>query len=253
MSQLLLQNKVALITGASRGIGRAIAETFAQHGAAVAFTYISDSSAEKALELETHLQNYYGIKAKAYQSNAASFSHAEALVNNVLAEFGTIDILVNNAGITRDNLMLRMTETQWDDVMNNNLKSVFKLTKQVLRPMLKAKMGSIINLSSIVGMRGNAGQANYAATKAGVIGFTKSVAQELGSRNIRCNAIAPGFIETEMTHTLDEKTKADFLKGIPMQRYGKADEVANVALFLASDLATYVSGQTISVCGALNC
>jgi len=245
----LLTGKTALITGASRGIGEAIARKFAQEGANVAFTY--RSSAEKAKILENELQQY-GAKAKGYQSDAASFDDAATLMQEVLKEFGTIDILVNNAGIARDNLLLRMTEQQWDEVMNNNLKSMFNLTKQALRPMLKARSGSIINMSSIIGMRGNAGQANYAASKAGIIGFSKSVAQELGSRNIRCNVIAPGFIETDMTENLGGNNREEFLKKIPMERFGKPDEVANVALFLASDLSAYVSGQVLSVCGAMN-
>lgn len=245
----LLSGKTALITGASRGIGEAIARKFAQEGANVAFTY--RSSAEKAHKLEKDLQQY-GIKAKGYQSDAALFEAAATLAQDVLKEFSTIDILVNNAGIARDNLLLRMTEQQWDEVIDNNLKSVFNLTKQVLRPMLKARYGSIINMSSIIGMRGNAGQANYAASKAGIIGFSKSVAQELGSRNIRCNVIAPGFIETDMTENLGGENREEFLKKIPMGRFGNPDEIANVALFLASDLSAYVSGQVISVCGAMN-
>jgi 3-oxoacyl-[acyl-carrier protein] reductase len=193
-----------------------------------------------------------GVKVKCYASNAADYAQAEALVNEVLADFGTIDILVNNAGITRDNLMLRMTEQQWDEVMNNNLKSVFNLTKHVIKPMMKAKSGSIINLTSIVGMRGNAGQANYAASKAGIIGFTKSIAQELGSRNIRCNAIAPGFIDTDMTKAINPDVTAEWLKKVPMARFGKPEEVANVCVFLGGDLGSYVSGQVLSVCGSMN-
>ena len=246
----LLENKNAIITGGSRGIGEAIAKVFAQHGANIAFTYLS--SEEKAKNLKKEL-NDMGIKAKAYKSNAANFDEAAELIKNVGEEFGNIDVVVNNAGITQDNLLLRMSEEQWENVINTNLKSVFNMTKNVLRTMLKQQSGSIINLSSIVGMRGNAGQSNYAASKAGIIGFTKSMAQEIGSRNIRCNAIAPGFIETDMTETLGEEAKETFLSQIPLKRLGKAEEVANTAVFLASDLSTYVSGQTLSVCGALNC
>jgi len=245
----LLSGKTALITGASRGIGESIARKFAEEGANIAFTY--RSSVERANALAEALSQN-GIKAKGYQSDASSFEAATQLVQEVLNEFGNIDILVNNAGIARDNLLLRMTELQWDEVMNNNLKSMFNLTKQVLRPMLKNKYGSIINMSSIIGMRGNAGQANYAASKAGIIGFSKSVAQELGSRNIRCNVIAPGFIETEMTENLGGANRDEFLKKIPLGRFGHPDEVANVAVFLASDLSSYVSGQVISVCGSMN-
>ncbi|MCX8479209.1 MAG: L-rhamnose 1-dehydrogenase [Bacteroidota bacterium] len=245
----LLAGKTALITGGSRGIGRSIVTEFVRHGANVAFTYLS--SAAPAQELAQELSNM-GVKVKCYASNAADYAQAEALVNEVLADFGTIDILVNNAGITRDNLMLRMTEQQWDEVMNNNLKSVFNLTKHVIKPMMKAKSGSIINLTSIVGMRGNAGQANYAASKAGIIGFTKSIAQELGSRNIRCNAIAPGFIDTDMTKAINPDVTAEWLKKVPMARFGKPEEVANVCVFLGGDLGSYVSGQVLSVCGSMN-
>jgi len=245
----LLLNKTALITGATRGIGRAMALKFAENGANIAFTYAS--SEEKAMALEAELIAM-GVKAKAYKSNAASFAESAALVEDVMATFGTIDVLVNNAGITRDNLLLRMSEQQWDEVQENNLKSVFNLTKNAARIFLKQKSGSIINLTSIVGMRGQAGQANYAASKAGIIGFTKSVADELGSRGIRCNAIAPGFISTDMTDALPEETKKEYFKQIPMARFGSPEEVANTALFLASDLSSYVSGQVISVCGALN-
>lgn len=244
----ILQNKVALITGATRGIGRGIALSFAKSGAAVAFTYVS--SDEKAKALEAELQSF-GVKAKGYKSDAADFKAADELVTTVVNEFGTIDILVNNAGITRDTLLMRMSEQQWDEVMNANLKSVFNLTKAVQRPMLKAKKGSIINMSSVVGVQGNAGQSNYAASKAGVIGFTKSVALELGSRNIRCNAIAPGFIETEMTSALDEKIIQHWRDTIPMKRFGTTEEVANLTLFLASDMSSYISGQCINVCGAM--
>ncbi|MBL7895161.1 MAG: 3-oxoacyl-[acyl-carrier-protein] reductase [Bacteroidia bacterium] len=244
----LLQNKVALITGATRGIGKGIALAFAQQGANVAFTYVS--SEEKALALEKEL-TAFGIKAKGYKSDAGDFKAADQLVNDVVAEFGTIDVLVNNAGITRDTLLMRMSEQQWDEVINANLKSVFNLTKAVQRPMLKARSGSIINMSSVVGVKGNAGQANYAASKAGIIGFTKSVALELGSRNIRCNAIAPGFIETEMTGALDEKVVQQWRDSIPLKRGGSADDVANLTLFLASDMSGYITGQCINVCGGM--
>ena len=248
----LLEGKTSIVTGAARGIGAAVALKLAQHGSNIAFTYISDSSAEKAKALENELTNL-GVKAKAYQSNAADFAACETFVNEVLKDFGTIDVCVNNAGISKDNLLLRMTAEQWDDVMNINLRSVFNMTKQVIRPMMKAKSGSIINMSSIIGIRGNAGQSSYAASKAGVIGFTKSVAHELGSRNIRCNAIAPGFIETDMTHYLkDGDASVEFLKKIPLNRFGKADEIADVTLFLASDMSSYITGQVISACGGLN-
>jgi 3-oxoacyl-[acyl-carrier protein] reductase len=245
----LLEGKVALITGASRGIGEAIARSFALHGAQIAFTYLS--SEEKAKSLENELCQA-GIKAKAFKSDASSFSQAEKLIGDVTAEFGSIHICVNNAGITRDNLILRMNEAQWDEVMVNNLKSVFNITRNVVKPMMKQREGSIINMSSIVGITGNAGQTNYAASKAGIIGFTKSIAKELGSRNIRCNAVAPGFIETDMTHGLSEEMKEQFRKNIPLGRYGTAAEVAGLCVFLASELSGYVSGQVISVCGALN-
>jgi 3-oxoacyl-[acyl-carrier protein] reductase len=244
----LLQNKVALITGATRGIGRGLAVTFAKQGASIAFTYLS--SEEKAKALETELQAL-GVKAKGYKSDAADFKAADELVNTVVAEFGTIDVLVNNAGITRDTLLMRMSEQQWDEVMNANLKSVFNLTKAAQRPMLKARKGSIINMSSVVGVKGNAGQSNYAASKAGIIGFSKSVALELGSRNIRCNAIAPGFIETEMTGALDEKVIQQWRDAIPLKRGGTAEDVANAALFLASDMSAYVTGQCLNVCGGM--
>jgi 3-oxoacyl-[acyl-carrier protein] reductase len=244
----LLENKVTLITGASRGIGKGIAELFAKQGSNIAFTYLS--SDEKAKQLESELASY-GIKAKGYKSDAANFAAADALVNNVVTEFGTIDVLVNNAGITRDTLLMRMSEQQWDDVINANLKSVFNLTKAVQRPMLKAKRGSIINMSSVVGVKGNAGQSNYAASKAGIIGFTKSVALELGSRNIRCNAIAPGFIETEMTAALDEKVVQQWRDSIPLKRGGTAEDVANLTLFLASEMSAYITGQCINVCGGM--
>jgi 3-oxoacyl-[acyl-carrier protein] reductase len=248
----LLTGKVAIVTGAARGIGAAIALKLAEQGANIAFTYVSDSSAEKAAALEKEIIGL-GVKAKAFQTNAGDFVACETLVNAVLAEFGAIDICVNNAGISKDNLLLRMTAEQWDDVMNTNLKSVFNMTKQVIRPMMKAKSGSIINMSSIIGIRGNAGQSSYAASKAGIIGFTKSIALELGSRNIRCNAIAPGFVETDMTHYLNEgEAGKAFLEKIPLGRFGKAEEVANTTLFLASDLSSYITGQVISTCGGLN-
>jgi 3-oxoacyl-[acyl-carrier protein] reductase len=248
----LLSNKTAIITGAARGIGEAIAVKFAEHGANIAFTYVSESSMEKAIALEKKLTDL-GVKAKSWKTNAADFSQAEIFVNEVLKEFGGIDICVNNAGISKDNLLLRLTPEQWDEVINTNLKSVYNLTKQVIRPMMKARSGSIINMSSIIGIRGNAGQASYAASKAGIIGFSKSIAQELGSRNIRCNAIAPGFIETDMTHYLKEgEASKAFLEKIPLGRFGKASEVADTVLFLASDMSTYITGQTLSVCGGLN-
>ena len=245
----LLQDKVALITGASRGIGKAIAETFAEQGASIAFTY--HSSVEKANALEKEL-GAKGVKVKGFKSDAGSFEESEQLIKDVLEEFGQINVLVNNAGITRDTLILRMSEDQWDAVIETNLKSVFNLTKHVARTMMKQRGGSIINLTSIVGMIGQAGQSNYAASKAGIIGFTKSIADELGSRGIRCNAIAPGFIETEMTAELPEGTQQSYLASIPMKRFGQPEEIGNVALFLASDLSSYLSGQTLSVCGALN-
>lgn len=248
----LLENKIAVVTGAARGIGEAIALKLAEHGAHIAFTYISDSSADKAASLVSRIESM-GVKAKAWQSNAGDFAQSETFVNDVIKEFGTVDICVNNAGISKDNLLLRMTAAQWDDVMDINLKSVFNMTKQVIRPMMKAKKGSIINMSSIVGVRGNAGQSSYAASKAGIIGFTKSIALELGSRNVRVNAIAPGFIETDMTHYLKEGEAAQtFLAKIPLGRFGSAEEIGNTALFLASDLSSYITGQVISNCGGLN-
>jgi 3-oxoacyl-[acyl-carrier protein] reductase len=244
----LLQNKVALITGATRGIGKGIALHFAKNGANVAFTYLSSEEKAKALEAELAA---FGIKAKGYKSDAGDFKAADELVTAVVAEFGTIDVLVNNAGITRDTLLMRMSEQQWDEVINANLKSVFNLTKAVQRPMLKARSGSIINMSSVVGVKGNAGQSNYSASKAGIIGFTKSIALELGSRNIRCNAIAPGFIETEMTGALDEKVIQQWRDSIPLKRGGSSDDVANLTLFLASDMSGYITGQCINVCGGM--
>ena len=246
----LLDNKVAIITGASRGIGEAVAIRLAEQGAHIAFSYVS--SDEKAKALEDKLAAL-GVKAKAYKSNAGIFADCEAMVNDVVKEFGTVDVCVNNAGISKDNLLLRMTPEQWDDVMQVNLKSVFNMTKQVIRPMMKAKKGSIINMSSIIGIRGNAGQSSYAASKAGIIGFTKSIALELGSRNVRCNAIAPGFVETDMTHYLKEgEASKAFLDKIPLGRFGKGEEIADTTLFLASDLSSYITGQVISVCGGLN-
>ena len=246
----MIENKVAIVTGGSRGIGEAIAVKLAENGAHVAFSYVS--SDEKAKALEGKLLSF-GVKAKAYKSNAADFADCEKMVNEVVKEWGTVDILVNNAGISKDNLLLRMTPEQWDEVIKTNLSSVYNMTKQVMRPMMKSRSGSIINMSSIVGMKGNAGQSSYAASKAGIIGFTKSIAAELGSRNIRCNAIAPGFVETDMTHYLKEGEAAkSFLAKIPLGRFGSANEIANVTLFLASEMSSYITGQVISVCGGLN-
>ncbi len=248
----LLEGKVAIVTGAARGIGEAVAIKFAEHGANIAFTYVSDGSKEKAAALEAKLQGL-GVKAKAYQSNAGDFAACETFVADVLKEFGTVDICVNNAGISKDNLLLRMSVDQWEDVIKVNLNSVFYMTKQIIKPMMKARSGSIINMSSVIGEMGNAGQTSYAASKAGVIGFTKSVAKELGSRNIRCNAVAPGFVETDMTSYLKEGEAADKYKaGIPLGRFASAEEIANTCLFLASDMGAYITGQTISVCGGLN-
>lgn len=248
----LLEEKNAIVTGAARGIGEGIAIKFAEQGCNVAFTYVSDSSADKAKTLEDKL-TAMGVKAKAYKSNAGDYAASEAFVNDVLKEFGSIDICVNNAGISKDNLLLRMTPEQWDEVMQVNLKSVFNMTKQVIKPMMKARSGSIINMSSIIGEMGNAGQSSYAASKAGIIGFTKSIAKELGSRNVRCNAIAPGFVETDMTSYLKdgegaEKYKAD----IPLNRFAGTEDIANACLFLASNMGSYVTGQVLSVCGGLN-
>jgi 3-oxoacyl-[acyl-carrier protein] reductase len=248
----LVENKVAIVTGAARGIGEAIAIKLAEHGAHIAFSYVSDSSKEKAVALEEKLKAF-GVKAKAYQSNAGDFAQCEAFVNDVLKEFGSVDICVNNAGISKDNLLLRMSPDQWDDVIKVNLNSVFYMTKQVIKPMMKARNGAIINMSSIIGEMGNAGQSSYAASKAGIIGFTKSVAKELGSRNIRCNAIAPGFVETDMTSYLKEGEAGEKYKaGIPLGRFASAEDIANTTLFLASDMGSYITGQTISVCGGLN-
>ncbi|MCB0651245.1 MAG: 3-oxoacyl-[acyl-carrier-protein] reductase [Saprospiraceae bacterium] len=245
----LLKGKTALVTGGSRGIGAAIVRKFAEQGAEVAFTYLSSS--EQAESIVEELKEM-GVNVKAYRSDASKYDQAEALANAVIEDFGKIDILVNNAGITKDTLMLRMSEEQWDQVIEVNLKSVFNLTKHVIRPMMKNRGGSIINMSSIVGITGNAGQANYAASKAGIIGFSKSIALEMGSRNIRCNVVAPGFIETDMTDELDEKTKEAYLSNIALKRLGKAGEIADVCVFLGSDMGTYISGQTLSVCGGLN-
>ena len=248
----LLEGKTAIITGAARGIGEGIAIKFTEQGCNIAFTYVSDSSAEKAKVLEEKLIAM-GVKAKAYQSNAGDFASCESFVNDVLKEFGSVDICVNNAGISKDNLLLRMTPEQWDEVMQVNLKRVLNMTKQGIRPMKKARAGSIINMSSVIGEMGNAGQSSYAASKAGIIGFTKSIAKELGSRNIRCNAVAPGFVETDMTSYLKEgeageKYKAD----IPLGRFASSEDIANVCLFLACDMGNYITGQVISVCGGLN-
>ncbi len=245
----LLDGKVAIITGASRGIGKGIAALFVAQGAKVAFTYAS--SDEKARALEAELSANGGV-VKGFKSDAADFDAAQKLVDQVVEEFGTVDILVNNAGITRDTLLMRMSEEQWDEVIRVNLKSIFNLSKAVIRPMLKAKSGSVINMSSIVGVTGNAGQANYAASKAGIIGFTKSMAAELGSRNIRCNAIAPGFIETEMTGALNERAVQQWRDCIPLNRGGTPEDIANATLFLASDMSSYITGQTIHVCGGMH-
>lgn len=245
----LLEGKVAIITGGSRGIGRAIVDAYASQGAAVAFTYLS--SREKAEALSAEWQEK-GAKVVGYYSDASSFVHAESLVPSVLEEFGRIDILVNNAGITNDTLLLRMDEEQWNSVIDTNLNSVFNMTKQCIKVMLRQKSGSLIHISSVVGIFGNPGQANYAASKAGIIGFSKSVAKEIGSRNIRSNVIAPGFIESDMTEGLDENTRKTFLANVPLGRWGQASEVADLAVFLASDKSAYITGQTISVCGGLS-
>lgn len=244
----LLEGKTALITGASRGIGHGIASVFAAHGAGIAFTFLSSVEKGKAVEDELTAK---GVKAKGYRSDAADYKSAEELVNRVVADFGSLDIVVNNAGITRDNLLMRMSEEQFDEVIRVNLKSVFNLTKAVTKPMLKQRKGSIINMSSVVGVKGNAGQANYAASKAGIIGFSKSVALELGSRNIRCNVVAPGFIETEMTGALNEEIVKQWREAIPLKRGGTAEDVANLCLFLASDLSSYITGQVINVDGGM--
>ena len=243
----LLEGKIALITGGSRGIGEAIVRKFAAHGATVAFTYVSEGSAARAEQLAAEIGN----NAKAYRSDAGDYAQAEALISEVIKDFGRLDVLINNAGITRDTLLLRMSEQQWDEVIQTNLKSVFNLTKHALKPMLRSG-GSIINMSSVVGVFGQAGQANYAASKAGIHGFTKSIAKEYGTRGVRCIAIAPGFIATEMTAVLDEKTKEGYLSAIPLKRLGSGDDVANACVFLASDMGGYITGQVLSVCGGLN-
>ena len=244
----LLEGKTALITGASKGIGRAIAQKFAEQGANVAFTYLS--SVEKGQALEGEL-SAHGITAKGYRSDASNFEAAEELINSVVEDFGSLDILINNAGITRDNLLMRMNQEMWDEVINVNLKSCFNTVKAATRTFMKQKSGSIINMTSVVGVKGNAGQANYAASKAGIIGFTKSVALELGSRNIRCNAIAPGFIETEMTDQLDEKTVNEWRNAIPLKRGGQPEDVADACIYLGSDLSAYVTGQVLQVDGGM--
>ena len=244
----LLQDKNVLITGGSRGIGKGIVETFAEHGAQIGFTY--HSSQQPADELVEKLTNS-GTKAKAYQSDASDFEQAEQLIKDFVEDFGSIDVLINNAGITKDNLLMRMSETDFDMVLKNNLNSVFNLTKASLRPFLKQKSGSIINISSVVGLKGNPGQANYAASKSGIIGFSKSVALELGSRNVRTNVVAPGFIETEMTEKLDEKTVQTWRDAIPLKRGGTPEDVANTCLYLGSDLSSYVTGQVLQVDGGM--
>jgi len=244
----LLAGKTALITGASKGIGRKIAEKFAEQGANVAFTYLS--SVEKGQALETELQAF-GTQVKGYRSDASKFAEAEQLITDIVADFGALDIVVNNAGITKDGLLMRMSEENWDEVINVNLKSVFNVSKAASKVMMKARKGSIINMSSVVGVQGNAGQANYAASKAGIIGFSKSLAKELGSRNIRTNVIAPGFIRTEMTEVLDPKVVQGWEEGIPLKRAGETEDVANACLFLASDMSAYITGQVLSVCGGM--
>lgn len=244
----LLDNKLVLITGGSKGIGKGIALTCAQHGANIAFTYLS--SEEKAMKVKSEIESV-GVKVKAYKSDAANMEDALKLIDEVVNEFGKIDAIVNNAGITKDGLLMRMSEENWDDVMNTNLKSVFNMTKAAQKILLKQRFGSIINISSIVGVQGNAGQSNYAASKAGIIGFSKSIAQELGSRNIRTNVIAPGFIETEMTESLDATVKENWISDIPLKRAGQTEDVANAVVFLASELSSYITGQTISVCGGM--
>ncbi|MDA8934366.1 3-oxoacyl-[acyl-carrier-protein] reductase [Flavobacteriales bacterium] len=244
----LLEGKTVIITGATRGIGKGVALKLAEQGANIAFTYVSSKEKADAIEQELLL---LGVKAKAFKSDASIMSEAESLVKEVNETFGSIDVLVNNAGITKDNLLMRMSEEDFDRVLEVNLKSIFNMTKSVQRTMLKQRSGSIINMTSVVGVKGNAGQSNYAASKAGVIGFTKSIALELGSRNIRCNAIAPGFIETEMTDKLDEKVISEWRNSIPLKRGGTPEDVANVTLFLASELSAYVSGQVVNVCGGM--
>ena len=245
---MLLEGKNVIITGASRGIGRGVATVFAKNGANIAFTYLS--SKEKAKSLENELA-CFGVKAKGYKSDASNFISAQDLSKSVIEDFGSIDVLVNNAGITKDSLLMRMTENDFNLVMQINMNSVFNMTKAVIKPMMKAKKGSIINMSSVVGVKGNAGQTNYSASKAGIIGFTKSTALELGSRNIRCNAIAPGFIETEMTESLEDEAINNWRNQIPLKRGGEPEDIANVSMFLASDLSSYVTGQVINVCGGM--
>lgn len=248
----LLNGKVAIVTGAARGIGEAIVNLFAENGAKVAFSYVSDSSAEKAKTIEDKW-NANGIVVKGYQSNAGDFAASEQFINDVIKEFGTVDILVNNAGISRDNLLMRMTGEQWDEVMDTNLKSVFNMTKHVIRTMMKQRSGSIINMSSVIGNMGNAGQSSYAASKAGIVGFTKSIAKELGSRNIRCNAISPGFVETDMTSYLQDGDASEKYKSlIPLGKFASPADIANTALFLASDLSIYITGQNLNVDGGMN-
>ena len=244
----LLKGKVAIITGATRGIGKGIALKFAKEGADIAFTYVSSEEKAKVLEKELTVFN---IKAKGYQSNAGVYEEAQTLIESIVEEFGQIDVLINNAGITRDGLLMRMGEDDWDAVMETNLKSVFNMTKASLRTFLKQRNGSIINMSSIVGVQGNAGQSNYSASKAGIIGFTKSIAQEIGSRNIRCNVIAPGFIETEMTGALDQEVIKKWIENIPLKRAGTTDDIANTCLYLSTDMSSYVTGQVLSVCGGM--
>ena len=244
----LLKGKVAIITGATRGIGKGIALKFAKEGADIAFTYVSSEEKAKALEKELVAFN---VKAKGYQSNAGVYEEAQSLIESIVEEFGQIDVLINNAGITKDGLLMRMGEDDWDAVMETNLKSVFNMTKASLRTFLKQRNGSIINMSSIVGVQGNAGQSNYSASKAGIIGFTKSIAQEIGSRNIRCNVIAPGFIETEMTGALDQEVIKKWIENIPLKRAGTTDDIANTCLYLSTDMSSYVTGQVLSVCGGM--
>ncbi len=244
----LLENKVAIITGGSRGIGAAMVKKLAEHGANIAFTF---RSSEEQANNTIKDASVHGTTIKAYRSDASSFEQTQQVVAEIMKDFGKIDILINNAGVTRDNLLMRMSEDNWDEVMNNNLKSVFNFTKAIMRPMLKARKGSIINVSSIVGLKGNAGQANYAASKAGVIGFTKSIAQEVGSRNIRCNAIAPGFIDTDMTDNLDDKIKDLMIQATSLKRFGSTEEIANIAIFLASDLSSYITGETLNCSGGM--
>ena len=249
MTTKLLEGKTAIITGATRGIGKGLAEAFAENGAKVAFTYAS--SEESARAIEADLNSRFGVMVKGYRSNASSFGEAHELVEQVIRDFGEFEILVNNAGITRDNLLMRMNEEQWDEIMEVNLKSVFNMTKASVKNFLKLRKGSIINMSSVVGVTGNAGQSNYAASKAGIIGFSKSVAKELGSRDIRCNVITPGFIQTEMTAKLGEEVVKSWAEQIPLKRGGTPSDVANLALFLASDMSSYITGQVISVCGGM--